>query len=258
MYLGLGLRLGSGTVAALKPTNISELDLWLDAADGNTLFDATSGGNLVSTNGSAVKRWEDKSGNSKHAIEATNPPTLSVAEKNGFNALNFATNKFLTCSFSSKTFTAQTVFVVFKYSSSADAFARAFTQSITNDSDFSISGHHIPIIRANLANEIGTFTGSAVRSTVSTSNNIWYVARIRHTGSAVTMKLNSTEGASFSNTLNRGFENYRIGAAYTAPAGGAAAYWNSLFSEVIVYSKSLTDAESNLVTNYLNSKWAIF
>ena len=253
-----GIRIGGLSISVFKPSAISGLDLWLDAADGDTLFDATSGGNKVTTNGGAVKRWEDKSGNSKHAIEATDAPILAVGEKNGFNALNFATNKYLTCSFSSKTFTAQTVFLVLKYSTSADAFARAFTQSITNDNDFNITGHHIPAIRNTTANEIGTFTGGAVRSVVSTSNNIWYIARTRHTGSAVTMKLNSTEGASFSHTLNRGFEIYRIGSGYIAPIGSATAFWNSLISEVIVYDKSLTDSESDSITNYLNLKWSIF
>jgi hypothetical protein len=259
LSLNIGLNNGRKLpFGGFNPTSISGLDLWLDAADANTLFDATSGGNLVSTNGSAVKRWEDKSGNNTHATEATNAPILAVGEKNGLNALNFATNKSITCSFSSKTFTSQTVFLVLKYSTSADAFARAFTQSITNDNDFNITGHHIPTIRNTTANEIGTFTEGGIRSVVSTSNNIWYIARTRHTGSAVTMKLNSTEGASFPNTLNRSLTIYRIGSGYVAPIGASAAFWNSLISEVIVYDKSLTDSESDLVTNYLNSKWAVY
>jgi hypothetical protein len=123
---------------AFTPSSISGLDLWLDAADGNTLFDATSGGNLVTSDGSAVKRWEDKSGNLKHATEATAAPLLEVAEKNGYNALNFATGKFLTCSFSSKTFTAQTVFLVLKFSTSTTNYGRAFTQSKLNDNDYAL------------------------------------------------------------------------------------------------------------------------
>ena len=245
-------------VGGFNPKSISGLDLWLDAADGNTLFDATSGGNIVSTNGSAVKRWEDKSGNSKHATEATAPPILAVAEKNGFNALDFAPSKFLTCSFTSKTFTSQTVFVVLKFSTSVGTFGRAFTQSILNDNYFAIAGHHIPVIRTASLSEISTFTGNANQSTVAASNGVWYIARTRHSGSAVTMKLNSTEGASFSHTLNRGFEIYRIGGAYVAPSGGALSFWNSLISEVIVYDKSLTNSESDLVTNYLNTKWAVY
>ena len=242
-----------------NPSRISNLDLWLDAADENTLYDATSGGSPVRTDGSAVKRWEDKSGNSNHATEATAAPLLEVAEKNGLNALNFATSKYLTCSFTSKTFTAQTVFVVLKFSTSTPSFGRAFTQSVLNDNDYSITGHHIPVLRNATNNQISTYTGSAARSPVSASNGTWYIARTRHSGSAVTMKLNSTEGASYSHTLNRNFAFYRIGASYVAPSGGTdAAFWNSLISEIIVYTKSLSDSESDSVTNYLNNKWAIY
>ena len=242
-----------------NPSRITGLDLWLDAADGNTLFDATSGGNLVTSDGSAVKRWEDKSGNLKHATEPTAAPLLEVAEKNGYSALNFATSKYLTCSFSSKTFTAQTVFLVLKFSSSTPSFGRAFTQSILNDNDYSITGHYIPLLRNATNNQISSYAGVGARSPVSATNATWYVARARHSGSALTTKLNATEGASFSHTLNRGFLFYRIGAAYTAPSGGTdGAVWNSLISEVIVYDKSLTDSESDLVTNYLNSKWAVY
>ena len=242
-----------------NPSRIAGLDLWLDAADGDTLFDATSGGNFVRTNGSAVKRWEDKSVNSKHAIEATAAPILAVAEKNGFNGLNFSTSKYVTCSFTSKTFTAQTVFVVLKFSTATPSFGRAFTQSIVNDNDYAITGHHIPVLRNATNNQLSTYTGGGNRSPVSTTNGIWYIARVRHSGSAVTMKLNSTEGISYSHTLNRSFQVYRIGASYVAPSGGTdAAFWNSLISEVIVYDKSLIDSESDLVTNYLNSKWAVY
>ena len=243
-----------------NPSRISGLDLWLDAADGDTLFDATSGGNFVSANGSAVKRWEDKSGNLKHATEATAAPLLAVAEKNGFNALNFATSKYLTCSFTSKTFTAQTVFVVLKFSTATPFFGRAFTQSILNDNDYSISGHYIPLLRNATNNQISSYAGvTGETSPVTATNATWYIARARHSGSALTVKLNASQGPSFSHTLNRSFLIYRIGAAYTAPSGGTdGAFWNSLISEVIVYTRNLTDSESDLVTNYLNSKWAVY
>jgi hypothetical protein len=241
-----------------NPSRVAGLDLWLDAADGDTLFDATSGGNFVSANGSAVKRWEDKSGNLKHATEATDAPILAVAEKNGYNALNFATSKYLTCSFSSKTFTAQTVFVVLKFSTSAANFGVAFTQSTTNNNDYAITGHYVPLLRNGLSNQIISYAGGGNRSPVATTDATWYIARARHSGSALTTKLNSAEGASFSSTLNTSFLVYRIGAAYRVSGGTQGAVWNSLISEVIVYDKSLTDSESDLVTNYLNSKWAVY
>jgi hypothetical protein len=242
-----------------KPSNVPNLDLWLDAADGNTLYDSTSGGSLVTADGSAVKRWEDKSGNNNHATESTAAPTLEVVEKNGRNVLNFATSKYLTCSFTSKTFTAQTVFAVFRFSTSTPNYGRIFTQSILNDNDYSIAGHYIPILKDGASNQIISWADSSSRSTVSVSDNTWYVARSRHSGSSLTVKLNNSEGSAYSHTLNRNFAFYRIGAAYVGPSGGTdGAFLNSLISEIIVYTRSITDEESNLITNYLNSKWAVY
>lgn len=52
--------------------------LWLDAADDATIYDAASGGTLLSGSGD-VGRIEDKSGNARHATQATsgNRPSLS-------------------------------------------------------------------------------------------------------------------------------------------------------------------------------------
>ena len=235
-----------------SPKDISDIDLWLDASDGNTLYDATSGGNLVTADGSAVKRWEDKSGNSNHATEGTNAPVLETAEKNGLNALNFASSKYLTNSFTSKLYTSETVFAVFRFSTSTPSFGRIFTQSILNDNDYAISGHYIPILRNATNNQICSYAGSAARSTVSASNNTWYIARARHSGSALTLKLNASEGASYSHTLNRNFAFYRIGGSYVAPSGGTdAAFLNSLISEIILsLSSSLTSLLSLWQTVY--------
>lgn len=250
---------GTTSNSLFKPTNISNLDLWLDAADPNTLYDATSGGNLVTTDGGSVKRWEDKGPNKIHATENTSPPLLEISEKNGRNALNFATSRYLTCSFTSKTFTAETVFAVIKFSTGTPSFGRVFTQSILNDNDYSIANHYIPILRDATNNLMCSWADSSVRSIISVSDTTWYIARARHSGSALTVKLNNAEGANYSHTLNRNFAFYRIGGAYVGPSGGTdQSFWNSLISEIIVYTKSLTDDESNLVTNYLNNKWAIY
>ena len=65
--------------SVFTPATISGLQLWLDAADSSTLFDAITGGNLVTTEGAAVARWADKSGNNRHAIQSVvnNRPTKS-------------------------------------------------------------------------------------------------------------------------------------------------------------------------------------
>ena len=77
-------------VATMDPRAISGLRVWLDASASNTLFDATSGGSLVSA-GSSVARIEDRSGNSHHAIQSTsgNRPLRIAGAQNGRDVLRF-------------------------------------------------------------------------------------------------------------------------------------------------------------------------
>ena len=241
-----------------NPSRISGLDLWLDAADGDTLFDATSGGNFVSTNGSAVKRWEDKSGNSRHAIEATSAPTLLTNAKNNFNALNFATSKYITCSFTAINYTKQAVFLVFNYSTNALNFARYFSQTVSGNADFTFSGGVIPMLRNALTNGIGIFkNGTGLVCNVGTANNVWYIARYLHTGSAMTLRLNAVTSASDSHTLNISPNRFRIGADISA-VDLASQYANCTVSEVLLYNRNISDSESTQITDYLNSKWAVY
>ena len=246
---------------AFTPASIAGLDLWLDAADSNTLFDEASGGNYVTTNGSAVKRWEDKSGGGRHASCAGHTaifPTLTTAGKNGKNVINFATSKYLTSSFAGVTYTAQTSFIVFQFLSGALSFGRALTQAVNLASNDFIGDHYIQVVRNSTNNQFCSFAGNQVVSTVSATPDQYYIARSRHTGSNLTLKLNSSEGSSFAHTLNFNFSVFRIGSFIPANALPANSFINSPVAEVIIYRKSLTDAESDLVTNYLNSKWAVY
>jgi hypothetical protein len=56
-----------------NPFTGADLDprLWLDSSYAPSLFDATSGGALVTADNAAVRRWEDRSGNGFHFTDAT-------------------------------------------------------------------------------------------------------------------------------------------------------------------------------------------
>jgi hypothetical protein len=66
--------------------------LWLDAADNTTVF--SDAGTTQATNGSAVQQWNDKSGNSRNATQATagNRPAYTAAGQNGRNTITFDGN----------------------------------------------------------------------------------------------------------------------------------------------------------------------
>ncbi len=99
------------------PANISTA-LWFDAADAATLFNATSGGTAVAADGE-VWRWEDKSGNGRHAIQggATLRPVRKVGVRNSLDAIRFdGSNDGLTHSLTSGT-TTLTLIACYKLNS---------------------------------------------------------------------------------------------------------------------------------------------
>lgn len=64
--------------------------LWIDFSDASTLFNATSGGSVV-TNGVGIARAEDKSGNGRHFTQATpgNRPLWRSGIQNGLGIARF-------------------------------------------------------------------------------------------------------------------------------------------------------------------------
>ena len=86
MRLDLGLNLGvfkgvESTSSAWTPAQLSNLALWLDAADTSTF----------TLNGSAVSQWRDKSGNARHASQSTaaQQPTYTLNGMNGLPVVTF-------------------------------------------------------------------------------------------------------------------------------------------------------------------------
>lgn len=60
---------GASGGSAFDPSQLDGLELWLDAADTNTVLHATDP--VVASDGETVRQWLDKSGNDRHANQAT-------------------------------------------------------------------------------------------------------------------------------------------------------------------------------------------
>jgi len=71
------------------PKQLSNIMVWLDG-NQQTYYDASSGGNLVTNDGSTVKRWEDISGNSNHVSTSSTNVVLKVGLLNNKNYLDSA------------------------------------------------------------------------------------------------------------------------------------------------------------------------
>jgi hypothetical protein len=103
--------------SSFTPTSISGMVGWWDANDTTTLFDATSGGSNVTTDGSPVARWEDKSGNGYHLTQATGgaQPFLKTNVLNGKRAMLFdGSNDWMANSLFTVNLSLRTVFIVWE------------------------------------------------------------------------------------------------------------------------------------------------
>ena len=238
------------TMEVPLPKTIPSLQIWLDASDSSTFYNATFGGSLVTTDGGAVARWEDKSGNNRHATQGTANarPILKTSIKNGKNVLRFDGSNDYLIGTSSRWTNQVTVFYVAKTntatsyvfsdgtSTNADAFHFGWNGSKpsfygngwNNQNPRAVSG----------ANNTGSFI--LVSSILGTSSSIFVNA---------TTPINSVvTGGSLSQNTNF---NFLI---------GHEGFWffNGDISEVLIYNTVLTTNQRQSVEYYLNAKWAIY
>jgi hypothetical protein len=212
----------------------------------------------VSNNG-VVKYLGDKSGNGRHATQAgadSIAPTLLTNEKNGKNALSLDGGDFLvgTLGF---TLTAQTVFLVCRFSTGTSSFGRVFTQYRTGQIDTEASVHYIPLIRNGSNNQICGFQ-SAVRGAISITHQEWNVFMASHSGTEISNRVNNGTAATAGSlpwSLNLNAGEYSVGGGTLAAT--SSSNWRDRLSEVLMWNRTLSDSERNAVASYLGKKYAI-
>jgi hypothetical protein len=245
------------------PTSVSGLQLWLDASDASTLYDATTGGSLVAADGT-VKRWEDKSGNNRHATQSTdaNRPVRKTAVQNGLDVLRFdGSNDFLSIPPLSGLPNAYTFFGVAKRNSSAANFCFAGVQAATGESYFPAfarirSEALTYALGANGGNNNPNHTEYDITNTPLTSTNAFCCVQLssppqtgmRVNGSPLTITAIVSTAAQGSNFTAIGMSGGQ---------GGDRRFANADFCEVLYYNSVLSVASIEAVENYLLAKWGI-
>ena len=217
-----------------SPTQLIGLNpsVWLDASDSNTLYDATTGRNLVAADG-AVKRWEDKSGNANHAVRNTadGGGARKIARQNGLDAILQDTDDFfeLTSNVSGRTF-----IVVFKWTYRAAAVFLGHS---------SLYHFHGPRIGYNELYDI-RFASSAVRNGTQWLNGVEVAGEsTAHTTNWQVIALRSTSNVS----VNRLADDRGI----------AGRTMNGEYAEVLMFSSALSDYQINKLSRELMRKWGI-
>ena len=265
LYGQIGVIKLGGTKPVLP--NISGLQLWLDAADATTLYDATSGGNLVSTDGATVARWQDKSGNGRHISQATANarPALKKGIKNAKNVIRFdGANDIL--SIANSTISQNTgVLNLFAVCRSTKTLSASVYQTVIHNSNGTTAGPARSSIYISNAIEVGGRRLDADSyqfvkpGTLATNEWVLAGANFNYNAASLTAYKNGT-GASRSPSFQT------VGTTPNTPSvlfgiGGSTNSGEFLtgdIAEIIIYNTELTTAQRQSVESYLNAKWAIY
>jgi hypothetical protein len=244
---------GGGGGGGFTPASISGLQLWLDASDTTTLFDASSGGSQVTTDGSTVARWQDKSGASYHALQgvANARPLLKTAIQNSKPALRFdGLNDCLRIP-TIPLNTSITIFVVGNFIN-AKPFLIEHSANSESNSGFYLYGNYFSSwqFRRDAASHIGTISQSLSTGAMALySLRYDTVASVAKNGSLL---LNT--GLTGSTVANTSVTT----ALNICSRNQTGAFSQGDLCEVVIYNSAITDAERAQVDEYLNNKWGVF
>lgn len=257
---------------SIFPKTISGLTLWLDANDTSSLFSSDTGGNIVTIDGTAVGRWQDKSGNNYHAIQssANSRAVFKRFIRNNKNTIRFDGIDDHYTGLSSALLVTNTT----------NKFS-IFIVSIPDLTGRQAAYGGAGILRKMPASESSQSwylgyrsNGSLAMSAIGNPNSISSNTTV--TDDAITLGYVEYDGTAGANMADRTklFIN-TIQSAETAGdgSGGWGAgdgeigrgynpnseyYFKNDLCEIIIYNKILSSIEKSKLENYLNNKWKIY
>lgn len=240
---------GGNTGGVFDPATITGLQLWLDAADSNTLYDSTSGGSLVISDNATVARWEDKSGNSRHAIQSTANarPVLKTGIRNFKNALRFdGVNDFLDIS-SIQIPQPYTVFAAFIFRNNG-----SYLFDKTNASNRVAIGWNASGTSQDNGKIFYFAGGTSVPADSQSSAFTNLIITTLFNGQSSFLKKNGSQILS-ANSGTAPIDSIRFATSF-----GLSAPCNGDFYEILIYNSALSQSQIQSVETYLNTKWAIY
>lgn len=241
-------------IVASGASGFSPLDLapalWLDAAD--TSFITSSSG--------LVSQWNDKSGNGRHAAQATaaRQPTTGANTINSLNVISFNGSRGLL---------APTAQYVNSSNGSWTAFAVFSTRTVASgsgsivDADDEISPRPSQMLRRTAAGVTSVRVAGGVvtdNAGVTISTNTPYIVSAYQSSSALEVFVNASSNGSSAISGTSATRTSTLAIGYHPFSTLFSQALDGVIGEVIIYSTALSVADRTLVLSYLNAKWAVY
>lgn len=255
----LGLRdpafLGRRHVSASAPVlpSITGLVAWYDGSDANYLY-SDDGVTKITVDGTAVYRWDDKSGSTSNLWQNTEArrPAYKTGIQNGLSAIRFdsADTKHMFVPNILNSLTWGEVFMVLKMDRDPATMGGqgnspfAWGYSSDNDGYPYTDGNCYVGCMATLRQSVGnpalSLTNCHVLN-ISSQTNSWV------------MRINGTNHYSTASNTYKGTGYKVIGATGPSPT----LYFDGYWMEIIQYNHVLSSDDRTAVENYLEDKWGL-
>lgn len=242
------------TYTPFSPLSISDMKLWFDAADADT---------LTTDSGDYVTLWEDKSGKNNHAVEVGSEfnPKLVSNVMNGLPALDFSTHEYATLAapwetlFSSDT-SDYTIVIVFKFTDTLNKqtvfrAAKGHTSGLAENTF--LRGFNSANGNIYKLNDVRDFVSQSIDDEFGTDVNIVTLRKLSNTGSVFRNKDQRGSTKTLVNPLQLTDMTLYLG----HQGGGTNGSFSGYIAEFIIYDKGLSDTEISQVGEYLGNKWGI-
>jgi hypothetical protein len=236
---------GTSPAKSIFPKTINGLKIWLDGNDTSTLFDSNTGGNIVTANGASIGRWEDKSGNAKHALQSSAGvrPTFGKNIQNKLNSIRFDGTKYFSSIDTSST-TSAFIICVFKIDNDPPAqFYASHPFAVKADQN-----SHLPWEDGIIYD--ATFTNSR-KTTNNPANSLtsFTMYSVESQANSWISKINSNQ---FYTTNTNTFQNTSL---FT---NDLTFILQGYIGEIISYSPIPSASDIIKIQNYLNNKWRVY
>lgn len=245
------------------PKTIAGLQLWLDATTG--LYDATTGGSLVTTDSAAVARWEDLSGNARHHTNATlnNRPILKTNQINGKNVVSFdgSNDTLFNNSTVFRNVSGYTFFGVKKNRSAVTGAPRTFFDNNDGSTQirftlFTTATNSTRMRGRRLTTDTLTTLTAPNNNTTIGSFELFSVI-VDHTNTTVKLFKNGSLNASSVNFLTSGNTSDVSFRTIIGGFGGTSSMADIDVAEIIAYHGVLSDTDRGKIESYLTTKWGL-
>ena len=262
--MAMSPRLLKPHATGFNPKQLSGLELWLDAADASTLFDADTGGSLVAADG-AVGRWVDKSGKGRNFTQATanNRPLWRSAGRNGRGTVEFdGSNDRLAGDGTQyvRTDTAFTALFVHIVDSTAGSYPALFSTKTDKTENFRFINSNDTGGGGYTDYAIGSGSNFARTRYTTAARGNWRYVLFDFIGSSA-LTNGSFSGRANKAALTRsqagGFGSDTAASSSVGSESGGANVLKGQMAEIIMFSRVLTNAERDTLENYVTTKWAL-